>query len=120
MLRVLIKKEVLELIRDRKLILSSILVPIVILIMIGGLAQVAYTGLTRGANVGLKCLDEGKWGLLLCKEIKEELTRRGFNVTEYSQKINVTIPRGFSKQLSELRVANIVVKYVVPRLGATA
>ena len=120
-LKAIVSKEVKELVRDPRILLGMIIVPVIMFPIMGAVMQSVFTQVQEGmkqVTVGVADFDHGNWSQALI----ENLTRLGANVISIEadneaqaiqrmQTYNLTdlivIPDGFSQNITEGRKAQL-------------
>ena len=131
-LKAIVSKEVKELVRDPRILLGMIIVPVIIFPIMGAVMQSVFTQVQEGikqVTVGVADFDHGNWSQTLI----ENLIGIGANVTQINeanseieaiqrmQEYNLTdlivIPDGFSQNITEGRKAQLKIYSVYKGSG---
>ena len=130
-LKAIISKEVKELVRDPRILLGMIIVPVIMFPIMGAVMRSVFTQVQEGmkqVTVGVADFDHGNWSQTLI----ENLTRLGANVIlieadneaqaiQRMQTYNLTdlivIPDGFSQNITEGRKAQLKIYSVYKGSG---
>ena len=130
-LKAIVSKEVKELVRDPRILLGMIIVPVIIFPIMGAVMQSVFTQVQEGmerVTVGVAYFDNGKWSQALI----ENLTRLGANVipieadneTQAIQRMQtynltdlIVIPNGFSQNITEEKKAQLKIYSVYKGSG---
>jgi len=131
-LKAIVSKEVKELVRDPRILLGMIIVPVIMFPIMGAVMRSVFTQVQEGmkqVRVGVADFDHGNWSQTLI----ENLTRLGANVTQINetnseieaiqrmQEYNLTdlivIPYGFSQNITEGRKAQLKIYSVYKGSG---
>ncbi len=127
---VLAKKEIMNLIRDKKLLFGLIIVPLIIYPALGKMMQFGLESAAKETHVTIVNFDEGKYGELLIKALN---TSPNVSVTVISapsvedalnnalqkgQNVVVVIPQNFSESIESDRIATVEVYGVFKGLSS--
>jgi len=131
-LKAIVSKEVKELVRDPRILLGMIIVPVIMFPIMGAVMQSVFTQVQEGmkqVTVGVADFDHGNWSQALI----ENLIGIGANVTQINevnseieaiqrmQEYNLTdlivIPDGFSQNITERREAQLKIYSVYKGSG---
>ena len=127
---VLAKKEIKNLIRDKKLIFGLIIVPLIVYPALGKMMQFGFESATKTTHVAIVNFDDGKYGELLIKALNaspnvsatviearsvEEALKKSL---EENQNVLVVIPRDFSERIESNRTATVQVYGIFRDIGS--
>ena len=127
---VLAKKEIKNLIRDKKLIFGLIIVPLIVYPALGKMMQFGFESATKTTHVAIVNFDDGKYGELLIKALNaspnvsvtviearsvEEALKKSL---EENQNVLVIIPRDFSERIESNRTATVQVYGIFRDIGS--
>ncbi|EEB73335.1 ABC transporter permease [Thermococcus sp. AM4] len=127
---VLAKKEVKNLIRDKKLLFGLIIVPLIVYPALGRMMQFGFESATKETHVAIVNFDDGKYGELLIKALNaspnvsvtvitapsvEEALKRAL---QENQNVLVVIPPNFSESIESDRIATVEVYGVFKGLSS--
>jgi len=116
---VLAKKEIKNLMRDKKLIFGLIIVPLIVYPALGKMMQFGFESATKETHVAIVNFDDGKYGELLIKALNaspnvsvtvitapsvEEALKRAL---QENQNVLVVIPHNFSGSIESDRIATV-------------
>ncbi|MCD6525332.1 MAG: ABC transporter permease [Thermococcus sp.] len=127
---VLAKKEIMNLMRDKKLLFGLIIVPLIIYPALGKMMQFGLESATKETHVAIVNFDEGKYGELLIKalntspnvsvtvisapSVEEALS----NALQEGQNVVVVIPQNFSESIESDRIATVEIYGVFKGLSS--
>ncbi|NJF24731.1 ABC transporter permease [Thermococcus sp. Bubb.Bath] len=127
---ILARKEIMNLIRDKKLLFGLIIVPLILYPAMGKMMQVGIEKAQGETHVAIVSFDDGKYGMTLIKalnatpnvtvtliqagSIGEALQR----ASEQKQNVLVVIPRNFSASIEENERAEVEVYGIFNAIGS--
>jgi ABC-2 type transport system permease protein len=127
---ILARKEIMNLIRDKKLLFGLIIVPLILYPAMGKMMQVGIEKAQGETHVAIVSFDDGKYGMALIKalnvtpnvtvtliqagSIQEALKR----ASEQKQNVLVVIPRNFSASIEENQRAEVEVYGIFNTIGS--
>ncbi|WP_297064771.1 ABC transporter permease [Thermococcus sp.] len=127
---VLAKKEVKNLMRDKKLIFGLIIVPLIVYPALGKMMQFGFESATKETHVAIVNFDDGKYGELLIRALNvtpsvsvtlieansmDEALKKAL---EENQNVLVVIPHNFSESIEENKVATLQIYGVFKGIGS--
>jgi len=127
---VLAKKEIKNLMRDKKLIFGLIIVPLIVYPALGKMMQFGFESATKETHVAIVNFDDGKYGELLIKALNaspnvsvtvitapsvEEALKRAL---QENQNVLVVIPHNFSGSIESDRIATVEIYGVFKGLSS--
>jgi len=128
--KVLAMKEVMNLLRDKKLLFGLVVVPLILFPVLGQFTSVGMSSAQGVTRVAVVNLDSGTYGKLLVKTLNaspnvsltlinagsvNEAIEKAQNM---GQNVLVVIPRDFSSKLSSSQTASVQVYGIFTRIGA--
>ncbi|AJC72215.1 ABC transporter [Thermococcus guaymasensis DSM 11113] len=127
---VLAKKEIMNLMRDKKLLFGLIIVPLIIYPALGKMMQFGLESATKETHVAIVNFDEGKYGELLIKALNTSpnvsvtvisapsVGEALSNALQKGQNVVVVIPQNFSESIESDRIATVEVYGVFKGLSS--
>ena len=127
---VLVKKEIKNLMRDKKLIFGLIIVPLIIYPALGKMMQFGFESATKETHVAIVNFDDGEYGELLIKALNaspnvtltvisadsiEEALKKA--LTD-NQNVLVVIPSNFSRSIESNEIAAVRIYGVFKGIGS--
>jgi len=127
---VLAKKEVKNLMRDKKLIFGLIIVPLIVYPALGKMMQFGFESATKETHVAIVNFDDGKYGELLIKALNvtpnvsvtvisaNSVDEALEKALQENQNVLVVIPSNFTKSIETNKVATVQVYGVFRGVGS--
>ncbi|NJE54010.1 ABC transporter permease [Thermococcus sp. 21S9] len=127
---VMAKKEIKNLMRDRKLIFGLIIVPLIVYPALGKMMQFGFESATKTTHVAIVNFDDGKYGELLIKALNvtpnvtvtvisagsvDDALRKAL---QENQNVLVVIPHNFSESIESDEVATVQIYGVFKEIGS--
>ena len=127
---VLAKKEIKNLMRDRKLIFGLIIVPLIVYPALGKMMQFGFESATKETHVAIVNFDDGKYGELLIKALNvtpnvtvtvisagsvDDALRKAL---QENQNVLVVIPHNFSESIESDEAATVQIYGVFKEIGS--
>ncbi|CAI1493093.1 ABC-type Na+ efflux pump, permease component [Thermococcus nautili] len=127
---VLAKKEIKNLMRDRKLIFGLIIVPLIVYPALGKMMQFGFESATKTTHVAIVNFDDGKYGELLIRALNvtpnvtvtvisagsvDDALRKAL---QENQNVLVVIPHNFSESIESDEVATVQIYGVFKEIGS--
>ncbi|GAB6134601.1 ABC transporter permease [Thermococcus prieurii] len=127
---VMAKKEIKNLMRDRKLIFGLIIVPLIVYPALGKMMQFGFESATKETHVAIVNFDDGKYGELLIKALNvtpnvtvtvisagsvDDALRKAL---QENQNVLVVIPHNFSESIESDEVATVQIYGVFKEIGS--
>ncbi|AHL23271.1 ABC transporter permease [Thermococcus nautili] len=127
---VLAKKEIKNLMRDRKLIFGLIIVPLIVYPALGKMMQFGFESATKETHVAIVNFDDGKYGELLIRALNvtpnvtvtvisagsvDDALRKAL---QENQNVLVVIPHNFSESIESDEAATVQIYGVFKEIGS--
>ena len=127
---VLARKEIKNLMRDRKLIFGLIIVPLIVYPALGKMMQFGFESATKETHVAIVNFDDGKYGELLIKALNvtpnvtitvisagsvDDALRKAL---QENQNVLVVIPHNFSESIESDEAATVQIYGVFKEIGS--